>query len=96
MRTQHPDRTVPAAAAALTAVASGGDIWMLDSANYNTGTVTIGKSASILAVPGAVGSLVALNNGPAISITAAGLTIALRNLVIGPLAGAAAGATGSR
>ena len=57
-----PCRLLPAA---LTAVASGGEIWMLDSANYNSGTVTIGKSASILAVPGAVGSIVALNGGPA-------------------------------
>jgi hypothetical protein len=59
---------------------------MLDSANYNTATVTIGKSVSILAVPGAVGSVVAIG-GPAISITAEGLKVALRNLVIVPLAG---------
>jgi len=59
---------------------------MLDSANYNAATVTIGKSVSILAVPGAVGSVVA-TGGPAISITAPSLTIALRNLVIVPLTG---------
>jgi len=82
-----PCRLLPAA---LTAVADGGEIWMLDSANYNTATVTIGKSVSILAVPGALGSVVAIG-GPAISITAAGLTIALRNLVIVPLP--ASGAT---
>jgi len=64
----------------------GGEIWMLDSANYNTATVTIGKSVSILAIPGAVGSVVAIG-GPAISITAASLTVALRNLVIVPLSG---------
>ncbi len=52
----QPCRLLPAA---LTAVASGGEIWMLDSANYNSSTVTIGKSVSILAVPGAVGSVVA-------------------------------------
>jgi hypothetical protein len=75
-----PCRLLPAA---LTAVASGGEIWMLDSANYNSATVTISKSVSILAVPGAVGSVVA-TGGPAISITAASLTIALRNLVIVP------------
>jgi hypothetical protein len=74
--------------AALAAVADGGEVWMLDSANYNTATVTIGKSVSILAVPGAVGSVVAVN-GPAISITAGGLTVALRNLVIVPLPGSA-------
>jgi hypothetical protein len=82
-----PCRLLPAA---LAAVASGGEIWMLDSANYNTATVTIGKSVSILAIPGAVGSVVALG-GPAISITAPSLTIALRNLVIVPFP--ASGAT---
>ena len=78
-----PCRLLPAA---LNAVASGGEIWMLDSANYNTATVTIGKSVSILAVPGAVGSVLAIG-GPAISITAPSLKVALRNLVIVPLAG---------
>jgi hypothetical protein len=78
-----PCRLLPAA---LAAVADGGEIWMLDSANYNTATVTIGKSVSILAVPGAVGSVVAAG-GPAISITAGGLEVSLRNLVIVPLAG---------
>ena len=86
-----PCRLLPAA---LNAVASGGEIWMLDSANYNTGTVTIGKSVSILAVPGAVGSIVALNGGPAISITAPNLKVALRNVVIAPVAGATAGTHG--
>ncbi len=80
-----PCRLLPAA---LAAVADGGEIWMLDSANYNTATVTIGKSVSILAVPGAVGSVVAVG-GPAISITAGSLTVALRNLVIVPLLGGA-------
>jgi hypothetical protein len=41
---------------------------------------------SILAVPGAVGSVVAAG-GPAISIAAAGLEVALRNLVIVPFPG---------
>ena len=79
----QPCRLLPAA---LAAVADGGEIWMLDSANYNTATVTIGKSVSILAVPGAVGSVLAIA-GPAISITAPSLKVALRNLVIVPLAG---------
>ncbi len=79
----QPCRLLPAA---LAVVASGGEIWMLDSANYNAATVTIGKSVSILAVPGAVGSVVAIG-GPAISISAAGLKVALRNLVIVPFAG---------
>ncbi len=78
-----PCRLLPAA---LAAVADGGEIWMLDSANYNTATVVVGKSVSILAVPGAVGSVVAVS-GPAISITAGSLTVALRNLVIVPLVG---------
>jgi len=81
-----PCRLLPAALAAVT---SSGEIWMLDSANYNSATVTIGKSVSILAVPGAVGSVVAIG-GPAISITAPGLAIALRNLVIVPLPGGGA------
>jgi hypothetical protein len=78
-----PCRLLPAA---LAAVADGGEIWMLDSANYNTTTVTIGKSVTILAVPGAVGSVLSVG-GPAISITAASLKISLRNLVIAPLPG---------
>jgi hypothetical protein len=78
-----PCRLLPAA---LTAVADGGEIWMLDSANYNTATVNITKSVSILAVPGAVGSVVA-TGGPAISIAVDSLKVALRNLVIVPLAG---------
>jgi hypothetical protein len=65
-------------------VADGGEIWLLDSANYNTATFNITKSVTILAVPGAVGSVVA-TGGPAISIAAAALNVALRNLVIVPL-----------
>ncbi len=78
-----PCRLLPAA---LAAVASGGEIWMLDSANYNTATVNITKSVSILAVPGVVGSVVA-TGGPAINISTAGVNVALRNLVITPLPG---------
>ncbi len=78
-----PCRLLPAA---LAAAADGGEIWMLDSANYNTATVTIDKSVSILAAPGAVGSVVAIG-GPAISITAGSLNVALRNLAIVPLVG---------
>ena len=87
----QPCRLLPAA---ITAVASGGEIWMLDSANYNSAMVNIGKSVSILAVPGAVGSLVAVSGAPAITITTAGLKVSLRNVVIGPLAGVAAGTDG--
>jgi hypothetical protein len=86
-----PCRLLPAA---LTAVASGGEIWMLDSANYNTGTVTIPKAVTILAVPGAVGSIVVTGGGPGILISATGMRVVLRNLVFAPLAGAAAGTNG--
>jgi len=78
-----PCRLLPAA---LAAVADGGEIWMLDSANYNTATVNITKSVKILAVPGAVGSVLA-TGGPAISIATAGVSVSLRNLVIAPLPG---------
>jgi hypothetical protein len=77
-----PCRLLPAA---LTAVASGGEIWMLDSANYNSGPVLITKSVTILAVPGALGSVVA-NGGNAININNS-VEVALRNLVIVPLTG---------
>jgi hypothetical protein len=83
---QQPCRLLPAA---LSAVANGGEIWMLDSANFNTAPVTVNKSVSILAVPGAVGSVVA-NGGPALTINSTGLSISLRNLVIVPLPGTGA------
>jgi len=72
-----PCRLLPAA---LNAVADGGDIWMLDSANFNGGTVNIPKSVSIQAIPGQVGSLVAVAGAPAVSISTGGVTIRLRNL----------------
>ncbi|MBX3675085.1 MAG: right-handed parallel beta-helix repeat-containing protein [Burkholderiales bacterium] len=78
-----PCRLLPAA---LNAVADGGEIWMLDSANYNTATVNVTKSVKILAVPGAVGSVLA-TGGPAINIATAGVSVSLRNLVIVPLPG---------
>jgi hypothetical protein len=80
---QLPCRLLPAAHAA---VADGGEIWMLDSANYNTSTVSIGKSVTILAVPGAVGSVLAIA-GPAISMSTPSIAVTLRNLVIGSLPG---------
>jgi hypothetical protein len=72
-----PCRLLPAA---LAAVASNGEIWMLDSANYNSGAVAITKNVAILAIPGAVGSLVAVNGAPALTIT--GVNVKLRNVVI--------------
>ncbi len=83
----QPCRLLPAA---LTAVTSGGEIWMLDSANYNTEMVIIDKSVSIQAVPGAVGSVVAMGN-PAMYVYDGGLKITLRNLVVVPVP--ASGAT---
>ncbi len=79
-----PCRLLPAA---LTAVASGGEIWMLDSANYNSAQVEITKSVTILAVPGALGSVVSTTGGNALRIGVAGLKVALRNLVMVPLPG---------
>jgi hypothetical protein len=78
-----PCRLLPAA---LAAVADGGEIWMLDSANYNAGPVNIAKSVTILAVPGAVGSVVA-TGGNAINIATPLVKVVLRNLVIVPLPG---------
>jgi len=79
-----PCRLLPAA---LAAVADGGEIWMLDSANFNTSQVNVAKSVAILAIPGAVGSVVATGGGDAININAAGVSVALRNLVVVPFAG---------
>ena len=75
---QAPCRLLPAA---LAAVKDGGEVWMLDSANYNTGPVNITKSVSILAIPGAVGSVVG-SGGDAILINTAGVKVSLRNLKI--------------
>jgi hypothetical protein len=77
---QLPCRLLPAAVAA---VASGGEIWILDSANYNTSQVNISKSLTLLAVPGALGSLVA-PGFLGISIQGAATRVTLRNLVVIP------------
>lgn len=81
-----PCRLLPAA---LAAVADGGEVWILDSANYNTAPVNVAKSVTILAVPGALGSVIA-TNGSAIEVTTAGVKLVLRNLVIVPLPNAGA------
>lgn len=80
-----PCRLLPAA---LAAVNDGGEVWMLDSANFNIGTVTIGMSVTILEIPGALGSIVA-NGGNAIFINGAGAKVTLRNLNVLNLAGSA-------
>jgi hypothetical protein len=74
-----PCRLLPAA---VNAVADGGEIWILDTANYNTATVNVAKSVSILAVPGEVGSLVSLGAGPALTISAASARLTLRDIVV--------------
>jgi hypothetical protein len=77
----QPCRLLPAA---LAAVASSGEIWMLDSANYNTAQVNITKSVTIQAVPGAIGSVI-FTTGSAVSINTPDIRVTLRNLVIAPL-----------
>jgi hypothetical protein len=77
-----PCRLLPAA---LNAVTSGGEIWMLDSANYNTTFVAISKSVSILAVPGAIGSFVAVQDGVnnrAMEISGSGVNVRMRNVAV--------------
>jgi hypothetical protein len=73
-----PCRLLPAA---INAVAPGGEVWILDSANFNAGTVNITKSVSVLVVPGQIGSIAAVAGGPAITI-AANASLGLRNVVI--------------
>ena len=71
--------------AALNAVNDGGEVWIMDSANYNVSQVNIDKSVTILAIPGALGSLVATGGGDALFVSASGAKVTLRNLVIVPL-----------
>jgi hypothetical protein len=81
---QQPCRLLPAA---LAAVAEGGEIWMLDSANYNTETVYISKSVTIQAIPGQMGSIVTRGTGAqAMMISLTGAQVTLRNLNISPIA----------
>ena len=77
-----PCRLLPAA---LAAVDDGGEVWMMDSANFNTGPVTVTKSVSILAIPGALGSVLSISGGPAITIDSAQARVKLHSLVIRPL-----------
>ncbi|MEP7060758.1 MAG: hypothetical protein ABI881_00025 [Betaproteobacteria bacterium] len=85
---QLPCRLLPAA---LTAVNDGGEIWMLDSANFNTAPVNINKSVKILAIPGAIGSVVG-NGGDAIVINTPG-DVTLRNLQVLNFSGGVNGVT---
>jgi hypothetical protein len=78
-----PCRLLPAA---LAAVNDGGEIWLLDSANFNTATVSVAKSVTIIAIPGVLGSIVA-NGADALSINAPGAKVTLRNVAIVNLSG---------
>ena len=83
-----PCRLLPAA---LAAVQNGGEIWMMDSANFNTGPVNITKGVKIFAIPGALGSVVG-NGGDALIINTAG-DVTLRNLQILNFSGGVNGVT---
>jgi hypothetical protein len=78
-----PCRLLPAA---LAAVKTGGEVWILDSANYNTAQVDVTRSVTILAIPGVLGSLVG-NGGDAIRVNGAAAMVSLRNLNIVDLSG---------
>jgi len=73
-----PCRLLPAA---LNAVLDGGEIWILDSANFNQGTVFITKNVSILAVPGQLASIASVGAAEAINVSAP-VKVRLRNVVI--------------
>jgi len=74
----QPCRLLPAA---IDAVAANGEIWMLDSANFNSGTVDVTKSVSIRAIPGQVGSIVAVRGGAAMNLSP-GVTVRMQNVAI--------------
>jgi hypothetical protein len=73
-----PCRLLPAAIAA---ALPGGEVWILDSANFNSGTVNVTKNISILAIPGEVGSIVSGGGAAAISL-ATNTKLKLRNVAI--------------
>jgi hypothetical protein len=87
-----PCRLLPEA---LLAIGDGGEIWILDSANYNSGPVDITESVTILAIPGVVGSIVA-SGGNAIDVDTPGVRVALRNLVLLNLGGGTNGVNFTR
>jgi len=71
-----PCRLLPAA---LNMIASGGEVWMLDSANFNSATVNVTKNVAIQAIPGQVGSIVPFAAAPAM-ILAPGVVVSVRNV----------------
>jgi Right handed beta helix region len=72
-----PCRLLPAA---LNAVATGGQVWILDSGTFNTGTVTITKSVSIQAAPGTSAAVLAYGAQQGMIVNAPGAIVGLRNL----------------
>ena len=72
-----PCRLLPAA---LNAVDDGGEIWILDSANFNTTGTYIGKSVTIVAVPGALASLLSNNGSNSLNVYVPSGNVTLRNL----------------
>jgi hypothetical protein len=73
-----PCRLLPAA---LAAVNDGGEVWMMDSANFNTAPVLVDKSLTLLAVPGALASIIA-SSGPALTVSGTAIKVSLRNLQV--------------
>jgi hypothetical protein len=67
---------------ALSTVATGGQVWIVDSGNFNAGTVNVTKSVSIEAAAGQIASIIAANGTPAMVINAPGAIVGLRNLLI--------------
>jgi hypothetical protein len=73
-----PCRLLPAA---LAAVSAGGEIWIMDSANFNTATVAIDQDVSIQTVPGYIGSIVSTGGSAAIAASTR-IKLKLRNVAI--------------
>jgi hypothetical protein len=81
---QQPCRLLPAA---LTAVAANGEIWMLDSANYNTDAVFVNKSVTIQAIPGQMGSIVSVGTGNyGVMVSSSTAKITFRNIAFSTIA----------
>ena len=70
-----PCRLLPAA---LAATQDGGEVWILDSGNYNTAKVSVSQSVTILTVPGAIGSLYTSNDN-ALEVSGS-VNVTLRNV----------------
>jgi hypothetical protein len=82
----RPCRLLPKA---LAAVADGGEVWIVDSGNFNVGQVNVDKSVTILAVPSAQGSLVATGGADALFVNTPGVKVTLRHLIVVPFAAGA-------